>query len=188
LSAVERMILHDCRQLVSLFNDIFVSGEFTCLESGGEEPVYLPAENGEPHRIVFTRDYFASALHEIAHWCVAGPGRRQLPDYGYWYAPDGRTAEQQAEFERLEVRPQALEWLFSVAAGYRFRVSADNLVQGLGASEAFKDAIHRQVLHHCAVGVSQRVSAFLKALIRHYGTATDLDDLLRSERFERGGL
>jgi len=78
--------------------------------------------------------------------------------------------------------------LFSVAAGYRFRVSADNLAQGLGASEGFKDAIHRQVLKHCRSGVSQRVRAFLEALIRHYGTASDLDDLLRPARFPRESL
>ena len=63
----------------------------------------LPAQQpGALNRIVFTHDYFASALHEVAHWCVAGPERRRLTDYGYWYAPDGRTEKQQMEFERVE--------------------------------------------------------------------------------------
>ncbi|GAM69307.1 transporting ATPase [Vibrio sp. JCM 19236] len=26
-------------------------------------------------------------MHEIAHWCVAGPKRRLLEDFGYWYEP-----------------------------------------------------------------------------------------------------
>src|SRR5690606_39383874 len=53
---------------------------------------YLPAS--EPDglaRVVFAHGFFASALHEIAHWCIAGDYRRTLHDYGYWYCPDGRT-------------------------------------------------------------------------------------------------
>ncbi len=37
-------------------------------------------------------DFFASALHEISHWCVAGKARREQVDFGYWYCPDGRDA------------------------------------------------------------------------------------------------
>ena len=40
-----------------------------------------------------------------------------------WYAPDGRTKEQQALFEQVEIKPQAIEWMFSKAFGRRFRVS-----------------------------------------------------------------
>ncbi len=36
-----------------------------------------------------------------------------LPDLGYWYAPDGRIEEQQALFEQVEIKPQAIEWLFA---------------------------------------------------------------------------
>lgn len=54
---------------------------------------------------------FNSALHEISHWTIAGKERRLLADLGYWYAPDGRTREQQALFEQVEVKPQAIEWL-----------------------------------------------------------------------------
>jgi elongation factor P hydroxylase len=50
-----------------------------------------------------------------------------MQDYGYWYAPDGRSAEQQELFEQSEVKPQALEWMFSVACGQVFRLSTDNL-------------------------------------------------------------
>jgi elongation factor P hydroxylase len=79
------------------------------------------------HLLWYREDYFASALHEVAHWCIAGEQRRQQLDFGYWYAPDGRSPEQQGAFEAVEYKPQALEWFFSLACGYRFRLSADNL-------------------------------------------------------------
>ena len=87
---------HDCQDLIRLFDECFLADLNTCLLGGYPEPEYLPADASHPHhRILFTRDYFRSALHEVAHWCVAGPERRLMPDFGYWYAPDGRTAEQQ---------------------------------------------------------------------------------------------
>ena len=106
----------DHRALCALFDRVFREDQNTVLVAGGEEPVYLPADERFPHhRIVFRHDYVASALHEVAHWCVAGAARRALTDYGYWYAPDGRSTERQAEFEAVEARPQALEWIFSSA-------------------------------------------------------------------------
>ncbi len=47
--------------------------------------------------------------------------------FGYWYCPDGRDAQTQSQFEDAEVKPQAFDWLFCVAAGYPFNVSCDNL-------------------------------------------------------------
>ena len=82
------------RQLMCLFNREFALSDKTILIGGATEPYYQP---GSPHRIYFRADYVRSALHEVAHWCVAGRRRRQLPDYGYWYSPDGRDAEQQQE-------------------------------------------------------------------------------------------
>lgn len=171
-----------CGPLVQLFNRTFADSSNTRLLAGGEEPLYLPAgvaEEGLPaedhHRIVFTRDYFASALHEVAHWCVAGAERRLQLDYGYWYLPDGRNAEQQQTFELVEVKPQALEWLFSVASGQPFKVSADNLTLGQGPSEQFKSRIHQQALDHCRNGVNSRARAFADALAAFYGTANAFD-------------
>src|SRR5690606_1871522 len=128
---------HRASTVVRIFNELFVSSHHTRLEGGAEEPLYQAsaAPDQLSHCIKFTRDYFASALHEISHWCIAGPKRRLLEDYGYWYAPDGRNAAQQKVFEQVEVKPQALEWIFSEAAGYRFRLSADNLDGGVGHSE-----------------------------------------------------
>lgn len=154
-------------RIVTVFNDCFAAPETlnTCLVGGYAEPYYRPASApGERHRVEFSYDYPASALHEAAHWCVAGEKRRQLPDYGYWYAPDGRSAAQQAEFERVEVQPQALEWMFARACGLDFRVSADNLDAGLGPSESFKRAIWQQVQRNCHQGVNLRARQLAQAL------------------------
>ena len=50
-----------------------------------------------------------SALHEVAHWCIASAGRRRCRDYGYWYIPPPRDATAQTEFFAVEARVQALE-------------------------------------------------------------------------------
>lgn len=173
LSAIEPFQACD---LINCFNQLFSDSLNTQLIGAGEEPIYLPADEGvDYHRIIFTRDYFASALHEIAHWCVAGEKRRLEVDYGYWYAPDGRTEDQQRLFEQVEVKPQAMEWIFSVACGYRFRVSADNLAAGLGASDEFKAAIYQQVLQYCEQGLPQRPALFTQTLAHHYGVVNPLD-------------
>ena len=87
----------------------------------------------------------AKSLLEISHWCVAGKERRGLSDFGYWYAPDGRTAAQQQAFERVEVKPQALECLFTLACGRRFQVSQDNLFANFDTSgSTFAQDVYRQ--------------------------------------------
>jgi elongation factor P hydroxylase len=150
-----------------LFAECFAAQLDTVLQGGAEEPVYLPAQHGSPARIIYTRDYFRSALHEIAHWCVAGPARRRLPDFGYWYAADGRNAEQQAAFQQVEVRPQALELLFCAAAGHPFRVSLDNL-NGDGSDPAlFEDAV-LELARHLASVPPLRAERWCQALARHY--------------------
>lgn len=163
-------------QIIDLFNQCFFETHQTQLVGGGEEPEYLPAGvEYDYHRIIFTRDYVASALHEIAHWCVAGKERRLIHDYGYWYEPDGRSFSQQSEFERVEVKPQALEWLFSKACGLGFRVSADNLESDLGASVAFKKAIVKQAQVYCDNGVNERAQQWLSALCLYYRQANPLE-------------
>ena len=79
------------------------------------------------HQIIFAHGYYSSALHEISHWCQAGKNRRLLEDFGYWYMPDGRNEKQQKCFEQVEIKPQAIEWAFCLAANKSFTVSADNL-------------------------------------------------------------
>ncbi|WP_439133697.1 elongation factor P hydroxylase [Pseudomaricurvus sp.] len=181
---VERVALNH-RELESVFHEVFEQSYRTRLVGGGEEPLYQPATTDHDfHQIIYTRDYAASALHEIAHWCVAGTERRKLEDYGYWYAPDGRDEQQQTLFERVEVRPQAMEWIFSIASGRDFRVSADNLEAELGASESFKDAIFQQVQQFCAEGLPPRAHQFAQALAARTGLCTPL----APEYFPREGL
>src|SRR5690606_31386666 len=114
------------------------------------------------------RDYFRSALHEVAHWCVAGAERRTREDYGYWYAPDGRDATQQANFLHVEVMPQALELLFCAACGHDFRVSLDNLDGEAGESGLFAQAVQREALARLAQVGDQRWACWLRALSAHY--------------------
>ncbi|MEF9958161.1 MAG: elongation factor P hydroxylase, partial [Acinetobacter sp.] len=48
-------------------------------------------------------------------------------------------------FEQVEVKPQAIEWLFSTAFGRKFRVSLDNLTGDSGCGQQFKDQVFAQV-------------------------------------------
>ncbi|WP_285763619.1 elongation factor P hydroxylase [Biformimicrobium ophioploci] len=162
---------------MNVFNRCFAgAGQWhTRLVGGAPEPFYEPGEGDAGSQILFTLDYAASALHEVAHWCVAGEARRKLPDYGYWYAPDGRTEIQQQEFERVEVAPQALEWIFAESCGLSFRVSADNLQAGLGASDTFRDNIWRRVQDLCGRGLSERAGIFASALAAQFDCGNPLD-------------
>ena len=133
---VDWLILH-FNHWFSHLNVNLVKGDF--------EPEYFPATATQPARIQFAHGFFNSALHEISHWSIAGEQRRLLPDLGYWYAPDGRTQEQQVLFEQVEIKPQAIEWLFAQAFGRKFRVSLDNLTGEGGDGRTFKDNVFAQV-------------------------------------------
>ena len=133
---VDWLILH-FNHWFSHLNVSLVKGDF--------EPEYFPATEDAPARIQFAHGFFNSALHEISHWTIAGEKRRLLSDLGYWYAPDGRSAEQQALFEQVEVKPQAIEWMFAQAFGRKFRVSLDNLTGDGGDGSAFKDNVFAQL-------------------------------------------
>ena len=169
-------ISHRYEDLIAIFNGLFRQRYNTILVRGEDEPVYLPAdEDHSVNRLIFAHGYFASALHETAHWCIAGPRRRKLTDFGYWYRPDGRTATQQKEFERVEVKPQALEWSFSVAAGFPFRFSADNLSGEPSDMTEFKHAVREQVLVWQQEGYPRRAASFIDALKTFYGTGAQFN-------------
>ncbi len=157
--------VHRSADLESLFRATFFADFTTVLEGGAAEPVYLP---GNPHRICYTHDYFRSALHEIAHWCVAGAERRELEDYGYWYAPDGRNAEQQAQFASVEVLPQAYEALFCAACGHDFRVSLDNLNGDGGDERPFAEMVRARAEALLEQGLPDRVARWCDALADNY--------------------
>jgi hypothetical protein len=163
---------HHYQQLMAIFDGCFALSLNTRLIKGDEEPIYLPADKQIPyHRIIFAHGFYASALHEIAHWCIAGARRRLLVDFGYWYCPDGRDAPTQHQFEQVEVKPQALEWLFCVAADFPFNVSCDNL-NGQHEPDrlAFQRQVHDQVLDYLSRGIPQRAAQFIEALQTHYQT------------------
>lgn len=163
-------------RLERVFHHCFSQDFKTDLRGGASEPLYQPAlEAGRHHVIYYRHDYFASALHEVAHWCIAGEARRQQLDFGYWYAPDGRSVEQQRAFELVEYKPQALEWFFSLACGYRFTVSVDNLDVEQGEmpdTSAFRLRVFDQITLWQERGLPARAARFYQALCHEFGTAT----------------
>lgn len=166
-------LMHTYQDLIELFNATFIKSENTVLVRGNSEPIYIPAKNAsQHHQIVFAHGYFASALHEISHWCIAGKKRRMLEDYGYWYNPDGRDNAQQAEFEKVEVKPQAIEWAFSCAAGKKFAVSTDNLNGAPADTEGFQRAVKRQGLCYLEHNFPPRAAQFIGVLQTFYQTET----------------
>jgi len=151
-------------QIVQIFNDQFRASHHTVLVGQGDEPVYLPAAAEQPwHRIVFRADYSASALHESAHWCLAGRQRRTLEDYGYWYQA-ARDRRRQADFEQAEVRPQALEWIFSQAAGLGFRVSCDNFDEACLDRQRFQYQVQAEAQALVTQGLPPRAQRFAQGL------------------------
>ena len=157
------------QQLVDIFNQCFADTEHTILVRGDDEPYYRPAAEGETyHQVVFAHGFFASALHEVAHWCIAGRVRRHIFDYGYWYVPDGRNAMQQQQFEKVEVKPQALEKLFSVCAGVPFQVSVDNLSGVEVNRQAFNSKVSDQLFDFMRTSLPTRAKVFAQALCRYY--------------------
>lgn len=158
-------IPHRAADLETLFRRTFFHDYRTVLIGGAAEPLYRP---GDPAQIHYTRDYFRSALHEVAHWCVAGAHRRRRQDYGYWYLPDGRDATEQAAFAQVEVRPQALEALFCEVCAHPFRVSLDNLHGEAGAEQAFATAVRAEARRLVTTGLAPRPRRWAHALAGHY--------------------
>lgn len=158
--------------LIYLFNNLFAE-QNVALVRGDGEPEYFPATANHPARIEFAHGFFASALHEISHWCVAGQRRRQLSDFGYWYAPDGRTATQQQAFERVEIKPQAIECLFTLACQRPFQVSQDNLFADFDTSNStFAQEVYQQVKHYIAKPETlPRDAQFLLTALLTYSTS-----------------
>lgn len=120
-------------EICQCFNRLFERRFKVQLRGGGVEPEYIPPAGTQAGVIIAREDYAASALHEAAHWCVAGAARRKLPDYGYVYLPPPRSAADQARFFDSELRNQAVERYLCAAAGVGFRASADD--PGLVLSE-----------------------------------------------------
>ncbi|MGQ4180944.1 elongation factor P hydroxylase, partial [Klebsiella pneumoniae] len=94
-----------------------------------------------------------------------------ITDFGYWYCPDGRDAMTQSQFEDVEVKPQAFEWLFCVAAGFPFNVSCDNLEGDVEPDRiAFQRRVHARVMTLLEQGIPERPARFIRALQHYYQT------------------
>ncbi|WP_020409766.1 elongation factor P hydroxylase [Hahella ganghwensis] len=163
-----------------LFNQMFALAENTLLVAGGDEPLYVPAGHecslSGMNEIHFAHGYTNSALHEIAHWCLAGQQRRTLVDYGYWYAPDGRTAEQQALFEKVEVKPQAIEWILTEACCEKFNVSFDNLSGASGHNAVrFKKAVAEQAIKYLQGGLPPRAEQLMLRFLQEFLNGRSLE-------------
>lgn len=155
-------------RVIAVFHRLFRASHRVRVQGGFSEPFYRAPQADREGEIQFRHDYLNSCLHEIAHWLLAGEARLAQDDFGYWYAPDGRNAEQQAAFYRAEVRPQALEWSMADICGAEFRISADNLAgeaatQG-PALEAFAAKVAEQKANWRRNGYPPRAFRFLDAL------------------------
>ena len=164
---------HFCiEDVIAIFDATFLPSYNTRLMLGDSDPIYMPASNRYPyHRIYFAHGFFRSALHEIAHWCIAGKVRRHIVDYGYWYKPDGRSLDEQRRFEHVECKPQALEWLFCLSSGHSFEVSCDNLAAENPAAiniEAFTEKVAAQLKSYVEHGLPERAALFATALQQFY--------------------
>ncbi|MBL7479383.1 elongation factor P hydroxylase [Legionella bononiensis] len=167
--------MHCYQDLIDIFDECFANTYNTRLVKGDDEPIYLPADTLRTYNaLYFAHGFYSSALHECSHWLIAGEERRKLIDFGYWYMPDGRNAEQQALFQKVEVKPQAIEWILSMAAGHKFRVSVDNLNGAESDTDSFKKAVHSQVMHYCSNGLPQRTRIFRDALCSFYKRPLEL--------------
>lgn len=173
--------------LERVFAGCFARSHRTRLLGGAEEPLYQPAaDSGDWNLLYYRQDFFASALHEISHWCIAGSERRRQVDFGYWYNPDGRNPEQQRAFEQVEVFPQALEYFFARACDYPFRVSVDNLDSPENCSKAFRDSIYQRSITLKSQGLPARGEQFYRALALSYGGPEEYRGLqLSADEFER---
>lgn len=179
------MTEHHYQDLIQIFHDCFFEKYNTRLVKGEDEPVYFPQDEKRPdNELYFAHGYFSSALHECSHWLIAGEKRRKLEDFGYWYVPDGRSAKQQELFQSVEIKPQAIEWILSKAAGCRFRVSIDNLNGEELDTDNFKKNVYSQVKTYCEQALPLRAESFRQALCLFYG----INSLLKIEDFDLESL
>ncbi len=161
----------DLHTFTNLINVQYLAGRNTVLKGGFDEPFYKAPSNGHSAEIRYTKDYIRSAMHELAHWCIAGPERRRQDDFGYWYAADGRNQIQQEAFFKVEARPQAIEWAFAILCDVPFEVSADNLDAPSFDPGPFKDSVQTQAAIYLERGFPIRAREVMNLL---YNTRKDI--------------
>jgi elongation factor P hydroxylase len=153
--------------IAAVFNATFAARFATVMLGGAQEPLYLPVMNGAPARIFYRSDFAASALHEAAHWCIAGPLRRRHVDYGYGYVPPPRPAAARRAFFGAERDAQALECVFAESAGLPFRISADDFAATTQERNVFAAAVARRCAELRSSGMPARARLFSAALVQH---------------------
>jgi elongation factor P hydroxylase len=158
----------DDQNITQIFADCFQAEYATQLTGGATEPEYVPSRSADGMNQLFYRENFvASALHETAHWCIAGPERRLHRDFGYSYLPPPRTARQQADFFAAELKVQTLEMIFDAAAGLDFVPSADHLGVDLydfrQQLEAHQKAVETWMMTSC----DKRARTFAQSLMQY---------------------
>lgn len=126
-----------CQSLIDAFSRVFPD---LSIQGGAEEPFYRGPSEHAKATIYFRSNYPRSLLHEMSHYCLAGPERRKLDDFGYWYFPCGRSSEQQQRFEAVEARPQGLEKAMCAIIGLEFLPSIDDF-SGRPPSKMFLEEI-----------------------------------------------
>jgi elongation factor P hydroxylase len=156
-------------RLAAVFDRCFAVSHRTVVRLGADAPVYRPPEAASHGEILCHRDYPASVLHEVAHWCVASAARRRRADYGYWYVPPPRSAATQARFLLVEERNQALECLFATAAGLRFEVSLDATGDDGTQRRDFTTRVRARAAALAAAGLPSRAARYRTALVAEFG-------------------
>jgi elongation factor P hydroxylase len=156
----------DAEAIAVVFNATFAARFATVMLGGAEEPLYLPGTNGVPARILYRSDFAASALHEAAHWCIAGPLRRRHVDYGYGYVPPPRPAAARRAFFDAERDVQALECAFAESAGLPFRISADDFAATAHERDVFAAAVARRCAEQRSGALPARAMLFSAALVQ----------------------
>lgn len=137
-------------QIEKAFNHWAIPKYNTLLQGGFAEPFYKTFHRDEAGKlqsaeIQYRENFLRSALHEISHWCIAGNERRLMDDFGYWYNEENRNQDQQNEFYKVEIRPQAIEMRLCEALNIPFNISADNLnANNLGEIDSFRQAVMLQ--------------------------------------------
>jgi len=156
------------QRIAATFNRLYGRPYRTLLVGGGAEPWYEPPVGDASGRIVYRHDYPASALHEAAHWCLAGARRRRLRDYGYWYVPGPRNAEQRSAFFAVEARVQGLEAVLAGVCDVRFVVSADDFAAPQSELDAFAGAVDAAIASLRRDGLPTRAAALHDALAAEF--------------------
>jgi hypothetical protein len=155
-------------RIAAAFDGCFASSHRTVVRLGGHEPLYRPPTPARLGEIVCNRDYPASVLHEIAHWCLASAVRRRLVDYGYWYRPPPRTHDEQRAFLAAEEKNQALEAVFAAAAGIHFEVSIDDFETPRDVRVEFARRVRTRAQALACGRLAARAERFRDALVAEF--------------------